>query len=69
VGDTFDNEFGHALPDCTFLINTLVTVRVVSQGSLSNLIVVTLHFHLVVDSDGNVISGFFDTSSGECQGS
>lgn len=69
VGDTFDNEFGHALPDGTFLINTLVTVRVVSQGSLSNLIVFTLHFHLVVDSDGNVISGFFDTSSGECQGS
>jgi hypothetical protein len=68
-GQDVDNEFGHALPDGTFLIDQVLRVRVESQGNSANLTVISLHFHLVVDSEGNVISGFFDISQGICQGS
>jgi hypothetical protein len=68
-GQTVDNEFGHALPDGTFLIDQVERVRLVSQGRSANSTAFSLHFHLVIDSDGNVISGFFDLSQGVCQGS
>lgn len=68
-GQTVDNEFGHALPDGTFLFDRVIAVRIQAQGSLPNQIVFSLHYHLVVDADGNVISGFFNLSDGSCQGS
>jgi hypothetical protein len=67
VNETVDNEFFHALPDGTFMIDQVQIVRVESQGNLPNSWV-TIHVHLVVDSDGNVISGTNDFSFG-CHGS
>ena len=66
VGDNVDNEFFHALPDGTFMIDTILNVRVVSLGNLPNSWV-TIRIHLVVDSDGNVISGTSEISFG-CHG-
>ena len=66
VGENIDNEFFHALPDGTFMIDQVLNVRVVSQGNLPNSWF-TIHVHLVVDSDGNVISGTSDFSFG-CHG-
>ena len=66
VGDNVDNEFFHALPDGTFMIDQVLIVRVVSQGNLPNSWV-TIRIHMVVDSDGNVISGTSDISFG-CHG-
>ena len=68
-GQNVDNEFAHALPDGTFMIDQVLSVRVESQGKSANSIGISLHFHLVIGSDGNVISGFFDISQGVCQGS
>ena len=67
VGENLDNETFHALPDGTFMIDQVLMVRVVSQGNLPNSWF-TIHVHLVVDSDGNVISGTSDFSFG-CHGS
>ena len=67
VGENVDNEFFHALPDGTFMIDQVLNVRVVSQGNLPNSWL-TVRIHLVVDSDGNVISGTSDFSFG-CHGS
>ena len=69
VGNTIDNEFGHARPDGNFLIDQVQHVRLVSQGNSPNSLVFAIHFHLVVDADNNVISGMFDINNGECQGS
>ena len=66
VGDNVDNEFFHALPDGTFMIDQVLKARVVSQGNLPNSWL-TIRIHLVVDSDGNVISGTSDISFG-CHG-
>jgi hypothetical protein len=66
VGENLDNESFHALPDGTFMIDEVVIVRVVSQGNLPNSWL-TVRVHLVVDSDGNVISGTSDISFG-CHG-
>ena len=46
----------------------IVNVRTVAQGALPNSIVFRVHFHLVVDSDGNVISGFLRRQSGVMSG-
>ena len=61
VGDNVDNQFFHALPDGTFMIDQVLVVRTASQGNLPNTWV-TIRIHLVVDSDGNVISGTSDIS-------
>ena len=61
VGDNVDNQFFHALPDGTFMIDQVLVVRTASQGDLPNTWV-TIRIHLVVDSDGNVISGTSDIS-------
>ena len=66
VGENVDNEFFHALPDGTFTIDQVLNARVASQGNLPNSWV-TIRVHLVVDSDGNVISGTSDISFG-CHG-
>ena len=68
VGNTFQNEFFHALPDGTFLFDSLLTVRIVAQGSLSDSIVIAIHIHQVIDANGNVISGWIDINPGACQG-
>ena len=68
VGNTSDNQFFHALPDGTFMIDQVLSVRLVAQGGLSNSIVFAIHLHEVVDADGNVISGRIDVNGGECQG-
>ena len=68
VGNTIDNEFGHALPDGNFLIDQVQNVRLVSQGKLPNSLVFAIHLHMVVDADGNVISGKIDINGGQCQG-
>jgi hypothetical protein len=69
VGSTVDNESVHALPGGNGMGGRIITVRVVSQGSSPNQIGFALHYHLVVDANGNVISGFFDiNSNGSCQG-
>ena len=67
VGNNVDNEFFHALPDGTFMIDQVLSIRVVSQGNLPNSRLM-VHVHLVVDSDGNVISGTSDFSF-VCHGS
>jgi hypothetical protein len=67
VGNNVDNEFAHANPDGTFTVDQVLSVHVVSQGNLPNSLF-TIHTHLVVDSDNNVISGRTD-SSFACQGS
>jgi len=69
VGSTVDNESVHALPDGTVLAGRIINVRVVSQGSSPNSLVFALHYHLVLDANNNVISGFFDMNNGSCQGS
>ena len=61
VGDNVENAFFHALPDGTFMIDQVLVVRTASQGNLPNSWV-TIRIHLVVDSDGNVISGTSDVS-------
>jgi len=66
VGENVDNEFFHALPDGTFMVDQVLKVRVVSQGNLPNSWL-RIRIHLVVDSDGNVISGTSDFSFG-CHG-
>jgi len=66
VGNNVDNEFVHALPDGTFRIDQVLIVRVESQGNLPNSWV-TIRIHLVIGSDGNVISGMSDISFG-CHG-
>jgi hypothetical protein len=66
VGNNVDNESFHARPDGTLMIDQVLIVRVVSQGNLPNSWV-TIRIHLVVDSDGNVISGTSDISFG-CHG-
>ena len=66
VGENTDLEIFHALPDGNFMIDQVLNVRVVSLGNLPNSWV-TIHVHLVVDSDGNVISGSSDFSFG-CHG-
>jgi hypothetical protein len=66
VGENVDNEFFHARPDGSFMIDQVLNVRVASQGKLPNSWV-TIRIHLVVDSDGNVISGTSDISFG-CHG-
>jgi hypothetical protein len=68
IGSTVDNESVHALPDGTVLAGQVLDVRVESQGSSPNSLSFALHYHLVLDADGNVISGFFDVTSGSCQG-
>ncbi len=67
VGENVDSEFFHALPDGTFMIDQVLNVRVVSKGNLPNSWL-TVRIHLVVDSDGIVISGTSDFSFG-CHGS
>jgi hypothetical protein len=70
IGNTINNQSVHPLPDGNGMGGQVLTVRVVSQGSLPNQLVFALHYHLVVDANGNVISGFFDiNSNGSCQGS
>ena len=66
VGDNVGNGFFHALPDGSLMTDLVVIVRVVSQGNLPNSWL-TIRIHLVVDSDGNVISGTNDFSFG-CDG-
>src|SRR4051812_26800562 len=66
VANTQDNEFAHANPDGTFTIDQVLNVRVVSLGNLPDSWL-TVQVHLVVDSDGNVISGSSDVSFG-CHG-
>ena len=66
VGENVDNEFFHALPDGTFMIDQVLNARVASHGSSPNSWV-TIRIHLIVDSDGNVISGTSDISFG-CHG-
>ena len=61
VGDNVGNGFLHALPDGTFMIDQVLVVRTVSVGNLPNSWI-TIRVHLVVDSDGNVISGTSDIS-------
>ena len=68
VGNNLDNEFFHALPDGTFMIDQVLNIRLVSQGNLANSLVLAVHVHVVVDADGNVISGKIDINGGECQG-
>jgi hypothetical protein len=69
VGNNLDNEFFHALPDGTFMIDQVLNIRLVSQGNLSNALVLAVHIHLVLDADFNVISGKIDITGLECQGS
>ena len=66
VGNNVDNEFFHARPDGTFMVDQVLTVRLVSENSLPNSWL-KLRVHLVVDSEGNVISGTSDVSFG-CNG-
>ena len=66
MGDNVENDFFHALPDGTFMFDQVVIVRVASQGNLPNSWV-TIRIHLVIDSDGTVISGTSDISFG-CHG-
>jgi hypothetical protein len=66
VGDNVGNEFFHALPDGTFMTDETLNLRIVSLGNLPNSWL-TVRIHLVVDSDGNVISGTSDISFG-CHG-
>ena len=65
VGENVNNYFLHALPDGSFMIDQVLNVRVVSQGNLPDSWL-AIRTHLVVDSDGNVISGSSDFSFG-CQ--
>jgi hypothetical protein len=67
VIDTQDNQFLHANPDGTFTIDQVLNLRIVSLGNLPDSWL-TIHVHLVVDSDGNVVSGSSDFSFG-CHGS
>ncbi len=67
VIDTVDNQFFHALPDGTFMVDDVLNLRIVSKGNLPNSWL-TVRIHLVVDSDGNMISGTSDFSFG-CHGS
>ena len=69
VGQNLDNEFYHALPDGNFMVDQVLSVRLQSQGGSANLTVILIHFHLVVDSDGNALSGFFDITQAVCQDS
>jgi hypothetical protein len=70
IGNTINNQSVHPLPDGNGMGGQVFTVRVVSQGSSPNSLVFAFHYHLVVDANGNVISGFFDINSdGSCQGS
>jgi len=69
VGSTVDNESVHALPDGNGLFGRIITVRIVSEGSSPNQLVFAMHYHLVLDANNNVISGFFDVNNGSCQGS
>ena len=66
VGETARTAFTHAAPDGTFLVDIVANVRLVGQGGLSNSWI-TVREHLIVDSNGNVISGRMDFASG-CQG-
>jgi hypothetical protein len=66
VGNNVDNEFFHARPDGTFMVDQVLTVRLASQGNLPNSWL-KIRVHLVVDSDGNVITGTSDFSFG-CHG-
>jgi len=67
VGENVDNEFLHARPDGTFTVDQVLNVRVVSKGNLPNSWL-TVRIHLVVDAEGNVISGTSDVAFG-CRGS
>ena len=66
VGENVVNDIFQALPDGTFLMDHIANVRLVGQGGLSNSWI-TVREHLIVDSNGNVISGRTDSVSG-CQG-
>jgi hypothetical protein len=66
VGNNVDNEVFHARPDGNFMVDQVLTVRLVSQGNLPNSWL-KLRMHLVVDSDDNVISGTSNFSFG-CTG-
>jgi len=66
VGENTALEISHALPDGTFMIDQVLNVRLVSQGNLPNP-GVPIRIRMVVDSDGNVISGTSDISFG-CHG-
>jgi hypothetical protein len=68
IGNTINNQSVHPLPDGNGMGGAVITVRVVSQGSSPNQVGFALHYHLVVDANGNVISGFFDLNNGSCQG-
>jgi len=68
-GKSISNGFFHALPDGNFMVDQIVNVRTVAQGNLPNSTVFQLHFHLVLDADNNVVSGFFDQNDESCQGS
>ena len=68
VGSTVDNESVHFLSDGNVMAGRIITVRVVSAGSSPNQVGFSLHYHLVLDANNNVISGFFDLNNGSCQG-
>jgi hypothetical protein len=66
VGENVDNEFLHAGPNGTSMVDQVLNVRVVSLGNLPNSWL-TVRIHLVVDSDGTVISGTEEVAFG-CHG-
>src|SRR6478735_7141797 len=63
VGENVGNGFVHAAPDGTFMVDQLANIRLVSHGNAF----ITVRIHLVIDSNGNVISGRMDVASG-CHG-
>ena len=69
VGNTIDNESVHFLSDGNTMAGRIITVRVVSEGSSPNQVGFYMHYHLVLDANNNVISGFFEQNNGSCPGS
>jgi hypothetical protein len=67
VGNNQDSEILHASPDGTFAFDRVINVHLVSQGNLPNSML-TIRIHVILDADGNVISGRSDASF-TCQGS
>jgi len=66
VGENVGNGFVHAAPDGTFMVDQVANIRLVSHGDLGNSFI-TVRIHLIIDSNGHVISGRMDVASG-CHG-
>jgi hypothetical protein len=61
IGGNEDNEYFHASPDGTFTFDQVLNIRLVGEGKLGNSWV-AVRIHVILDADGNVISGRGDVS-------